>query len=139
MQRSVTRRQDVLWGPLLSAVLYAVAAYMRRGDLPFAEDWYNLGFSLPSRFSVDVGRDSDNRRQDVAMGLRGVDDVFAEEGEGDTETVFRRRAKAWRLRDQVAAEEGVPPEAIFNPAAASQPAVLAFAPTTETDDPVSVP
>ncbi len=128
VQRSVNQRQDVLWTPALSAVLYAVGAYIRLGELPFTEDWYDIVFTTPPKFSVDVGRDAENRRQDVAMGIRGLDDCFGEEGEGDVETVFRRRAAVWQARARVAQEENVPPEALFNPAAASQPAYLSIGP-----------
>ncbi len=124
VQRAVNQRQDALWHPLLGCVLYAVSVCIVRGDLPAVPDWWDITFSLPPKFSVDVGRDAENRRQDVAMGLRGVDDVFGEEGEADPDAVFRRRAKIWKLRDEIAQSEGVPPEAIFNPAAASQPALI---------------
>jgi len=139
VQRSIARRQEALWQPFHAAVLYAVAAFMKRGDLPFATDWDNVEFSLPAQFSVDVGRDSDNRRQDVAMGIRGIDDVFAEEGEGDHVTVFRKRAQIEKDLQAVAAEFGIPPERIFNPAAASQPALMSLQHEPDADDTTNTP
>lgn len=127
VRRSVINRRAALWNPMLSAVLYAVSYYIKvRKELPMVDDWAKIEFTLPADFSVDVGRDSQNRRQDVAMGLRGVDDILAEEGEGDIEAVFERRAKIHKLRDEVAARNGVPPEAIYNPASASQPALMSL-------------
>ena len=114
IQRSVAQRQDALWTPLLSAVLYATGAFVGNGTLPFAGDWWNLGFTLPAKPSVDIGRDSQNRRADVAMGLRSVSEIAEEDGI-TAEELMRRRARDWQLRDQIAAETGVPASAIFNP------------------------
>ena len=120
VRRSVINRRSALWNPMLSAVLFAVSYYIKvRKELPMVGDWASIEFTQPADFSVDLGRDSQNRRQDVAMGLRGVDDVLAEEGEGDIEAVFERRAKVYNLREKVAKRFGVPPEAIYNPGAAS--------------------
>ena len=70
VQRMIEARQHVLETPARAALLYAVASYMDRGDLPFTADWDKWEFSLPSLFSVDMGRDSQNRREDFAVGLR---------------------------------------------------------------------
>jgi capsid protein len=114
IQRSVAQRQDALWTPLLSAVLYATGAFLGTGALPFTRDWWNLGFTLPSKPSVDIGRDSQNRRADVAMGLRSLSEIAEEDG-STAEELLRRRANDWLLRERIATETGVPPTAIFNP------------------------
>ncbi|MFZ9683660.1 MAG: hypothetical protein ACO3DQ_10765, partial [Cephaloticoccus sp.] len=114
IQRSVAQRQDALWTPLLSAVLYATGAFVGNGTLPFARDWWNLGFTLPAKPSVDIGRDSQNRRADVAMGLRSLSEIAEEDG-STAETLLRRRASDWLLRERIATETGVPQTALFNP------------------------
>lgn len=138
VQRSIRNRQDALWTPMLSALLYAVSVYINRKQIPLADDWFNIEFRMPPLFSVDVGRDSQNRRQDVAMGLRGVEQIFGEEGEGDVETVFQRRADTHKKLMEVAERNGVPPEAIYNPSAASQQALMSLQgpqqPQTEKED-----
>ncbi len=130
VKRSVEQRQEQLWNPFKAAVLYAAARYMERGDLPMADDWDNVGFSLPATFGVDVGRDQENRRLNIAMGLETVAGYVTESGEGDLEDHFRANARAAKLAAQIAQEEGVDVERVYNPGAASQPAATTFA-----DDP----
>jgi hypothetical protein len=134
VKRSVENRQEVLWAPFKVAVLYAVARYMERGDLPFAADWDNVGFSLPPTFGVDVGRDQENRRLNIAMGIENLGDYVTEGGKGDLEGFLRTNARTWKLVERIAAEEGVDPERVFNPGVASQPAATAYA-----DDPAPAP
>jgi capsid protein len=134
VKRSVEQRQEQLWSPFRAAVLYAAARYMARGELPMADDWDNIGFSLPATFGVDVGRDQENRRLNIAMGLETVASYVTESGEGDLEDHFRANARASALAQRIAEEEGVDIERVYNPGAASQPAAATLA-----DDPAETP
>ncbi len=136
VKRSVEQRQEQLWSPFRAAVLYAAARYMARGDLPMADDWDNVGFSLPATFGVDVGRDQENRRLNIAMGLETVAGYVAESGEADLEDHFRANARAAALAQRIANEEGVDLENVYNPGAASQPAATTLA-DDDAEDPAT--
>jgi Phage portal protein, lambda family len=114
VQRSTEQRQTTLTNPALACVMYAVASAMEMGRLPFTEDWDALDITLPPKFSVDVGRDGENRRKDVAMGLRSPHDVWEEEGEPDTETILTQRAELLQLRNRIATEHGLAPTELLN-------------------------
>lgn len=113
IQRSVAQRQDALWTPCLAAVLYAAGKFLGSGALPFCRDWWNVGFTLPPKPSVDIGRDSQNRRADVAMRIRSVSNIAEEDG-GNARDLFIENARDWKLAEEIAAAEGVPMKAVLN-------------------------
>ena len=115
VKRSVETRQSVLETPATSMVLHAIGTWMRTKQVPFTPDWFNIGFSYPPTCSVDVGRDSQNRREDLAIGSRTLTDVVTEDG-GDIDTHLRTRARDFRRAQEIAIEEGVPVGAVFDPA-----------------------
>jgi len=134
VKRAVENRQEILTAVFRSAVLYAVARYMKRGDIPFTADWDNIGFSLPATFGVDVGRDAANNRQDLAMGIKSLSEYVTESGDGDVETFLRRNAQTWKLVERIATEEGVEASHIYNPGVASQPASVMFADDSNSNE-----
>jgi len=100
---SVEDRQDVLKNPALFQIRYAVAKAIKSGILPRpknTDDWWKWNFSMPRKFSIDAGRDAQQRREDYKMGLKNRTQIAAEEG-GDAEQmederieeVFRRAQK----------------------------------------------
>lgn len=106
-QRSVENRQGSLITPTVSALLHGVQAFINNGDLDFVDDWYEWGVTMPPQFSIDVGRDSENARKDYIIGRRNMEDLLEEDGK-DEEEHYRRRARSWKLREQIAEEEDVP-------------------------------
>ena len=114
VQRAVDNRIAVMHKPAMALLQWAVAVYMNRGYVPFADDWWNWDFSTPPKFSVDIGRDSQNRREDFNVGIRTLSDIVGEDG-GDTESHCRTRAKDYKIAERIAKEEGVPMHAIINP------------------------
>ena len=114
VQRAIENRQRVLEAPARALLLYAVASYMRRGDIPFAGDWWAWEFSMPSLFSVDMGRDSQNRREDFAVGVRTLSGILAEESISAREHLTER-ANDYLLAKQISEEQGVPMEWLLNP------------------------
>lgn len=116
VQRSIEGRQAVIHSPALSLLRWTVAVYMNRGYLPFAEDWWNWDFSMPSKFSVDIGRDSQNRREDFSVGTRTLREIVGEDG-SDVESHCRARAEDYKTAQRIADEMKVPLSAIINPAA----------------------
>lgn len=114
VQRSVDNRIAVMHKPAMQLLQWVVAVYMARGYIPFTADWWNWDFSTPPKFSVDIGRDSQNRREDFNVGIRTLSDIVGEDG-GDVESHCRARASDYLTAQRVAAETGVPLSAIINP------------------------
>jgi len=117
-QRSVNSRQVAMRHPLESAFLYVVASFIQRGEIPFTEDWWNWIFTYPAKFSVDVGRDRQNVREDLASGVITLTKVVSDGG-GDVETHLRERAKDYKLAEEIATDEGVPINVVYNPLSVS--------------------
>lgn len=108
---SVEDRQDVIKGPALFQVRYALAKAIKIGILPAPKnpsDWWKIDFAMPRKFSIDPGREAQQRREDFRMGLRNRTDIAAEEGRADAETmederldeVYRRARKMKEAADR---------------------------------------
>ena len=83
---SVEDRQDVIKSPALFQIRYAVAKAIKIGILPQPKnpaDWWKLDFAMPRKFSIDPGREAQQRREDYKIGLRNRTDILVEEGRGD--------------------------------------------------------
>jgi len=118
-QRSVNSRQAVLRAPFVNALLYAIGNMINAGQIPFVEDWFAWTFTTPAKFSVDVGRDRQNMREDLAAGIITLSQVVTDSG-GDPESHMRRRAKDYQMAEVIAKEEGVPIDVVYNPLASIQ-------------------
>ena len=80
---SVEDRQDVIANHALFAVRYAVAKAIKTGLLPQPanqDDWWRWSFQMPRKFSIDQGRDAQQRREDYRTGLRNRTEIHEEEG-----------------------------------------------------------
>ncbi len=106
---SVEDRQDVLKSPALLQIRYAVAVAIKIGILPKPKnqaDWYKWDFFMPRKFSIDPGRDAQQRREDYKMGLRNRTGIISEEGCGDIREFDRERiAEVFDREDDIRAEE----------------------------------
>jgi hypothetical protein len=114
VQRVVETRQHAMEGPAKAILLYAVASYMRRGDIPFAADWWNWDFSYPALYSVDIGRDSQNRREDFAVGIRSLHGILAEDSIAVRDHL-NQRASDYMLAKEISDAQGIPMEWLLNP------------------------
>jgi len=79
-QRRFCERQETLkkfasriWG-------WVVSKAVKRGDLPYSDEWYKVRWQMPSRITVDVGREAQQAREDIKLGLKTVSDDAAERG-----------------------------------------------------------
>jgi hypothetical protein len=108
---TVEDRQDTIYASAIRTVRWAVAKAMKEGILPQPKnesDWWKWGFIMPRKFSVDQGRDAQQRREDLKIGLTNKS-IIVSEGGGDLElleddrieTVFRYEKK---IREREAAE-----------------------------------
>jgi len=108
---SVEDRQDTIKVSALRQVRWAVAKAIKEGILPAPSnpnDWWKWKFIMPRKFSVDAGKDAQQRREDFKIGIKNKSHIVSEEGgnieelEDDRiETVFRYEKK---IREREAAE-----------------------------------
>jgi capsid protein len=106
---SVEDRQDVLKGPALFQIRYAISVAMNIGILPRPknpQDWWKFSFQMPRKFSIDPGRDAQQRREDYKIGLRNRTGIIAEEGGGDIESFdMERITEVFDREERIVAEE----------------------------------
>lgn len=84
-------RQNKLYPAAKQRVLFAVANAIELGILPGSEDWMEWDFSMPRKPSIDAGRDAQQDREDIKMGVKSWSDLAADLG-GDVETLAFRKA-----------------------------------------------
>jgi capsid protein len=90
---SVEDRQDVLKSPALFQIRYALAKAVKVGILPRPrnrDDWWRWDFQMPRKFSIDPGKEAQQRREDYKIGFRNRTGVAEEEG-GDAEALEDER------------------------------------------------
>lgn len=122
--RSVEDRQDLLKPFARRAVGYAVAKAIKLGQLPSNDEWFNWGFSMPAKMTVDYGRDSKADRDDYSSGLNSMGRILEEQGLSFDEYVLQLQEERRRL-----IEAGIPVPTSF-PGMAPQPTAL---PTDEDE------
>lgn len=91
---SVEDRQDVLRNPATFTVRYAIAKAMKIGILPRPtndDDWWRWDFQMPRKFSIDPGREAQQRREDYKIGFKNRTGIADEEGGGTAEQLEDER------------------------------------------------
>jgi capsid protein len=115
--RRFSFRQMILERRLIRPVwAYVIGDAVSRGLLPAAPDWWKIATVPPKRVTVDAGREAQQNRADVEMGLKTLSDHYAELGADFGEEIERRAADA-KLILETARKHGVPPEMLWKPAA----------------------
>jgi capsid protein len=111
--RRFSFRQMILESRLIKPVwAYVVGDAIARGLLPPVEGWWKICTVPPKRVTVDAGREAQQNRADVEMGLKTLSDHFNEQGADFGEEIERRAADA-RLILDTAAKHGVPVEMLW--------------------------
>jgi capsid protein len=111
--RRFSFRQMILESRLIKPVwAYVVGDAIARGLLPPVEGWWKICTVPPKRVTVDAGREAQQNRADVEMGLKTLSDHFNEQGADFGEEIERRAADA-RLILDTAAKHGVPLEMLW--------------------------
>ena len=115
--RRFSFRQMILERRLIRPVWgYVIGDAVARGLLPAITDWWKIATVPPRRVTVDAGREAQQNRADVEMGLKTLSDHYAELGADFGEELERRAADA-KLILETARKYGVPPEMLWKPAA----------------------
>lgn len=118
--RRFSFRQMVLIGRFLTPVwAYVIGDAIERGLLPNVPGWHKITCTCPKRVSVDAGREAQQNRADVEMGLKTLSDHFAELGAEFGEEL-ERRARDAKMILETAERWGVPAELLWGPARAAK-------------------
>lgn len=111
--RRFSHRQLILIQRLIRPVwAYVIAEAIASGTLPFHPGWHRVSATTPRRITVDAGREAQQNRADVEMGLKTLSEHFAEQGMDFEEEMRIRAQNARRILD-MAAEFNVPVEMLW--------------------------
>jgi len=80
---SVEDRQDVLRNPAIFQVRYAIAKAIKAKIIPAPKtqnDWWKWDFQMPRKFSIDPGREAQQRREDFKLGIINRTGIAQEDG-----------------------------------------------------------
>lgn len=114
--RRFSYRQLILIRRLIEPVwAYVIGDAIASAQLPPAPNWWRISCVCPKRVSVDAGREAQQNRADVEMGLKTLSDHFAELGADFNEEIERRARDARQILD-TAAKFGIPVEMLWKPA-----------------------
>ncbi|MFN9819069.1 MAG: phage portal protein [Akkermansiaceae bacterium] len=113
--RRFSFRQMILERRLIRPVwTYVIGDAISRGLLPAIEGWWKICTVPPKRVTVDAGREAQQNRADVEMGLKTLSDHFQELGADFGEEIERRASDA-KLILETAEKHGVPVEMLWKP------------------------
>lgn len=113
VNRAIRARQNTLWKAAQWLISYPVSAWIKSGLLKPVPDWDKWDFNYPASYSVDVGRDRQNAREDFILGLTSLSELFAENGT-TVERVANQRADDHLTIKKVAETKGVPIEVLLD-------------------------
>jgi capsid protein len=113
--RRFSFRQMILESRLIKPVwAYVIGDAIARGSLPPIPGWWKISTVPPKRVTVDAGREAQQNRSDVEMGLKTLSDHFNEQGADFGEEIERRASDA-KLILETAAKHGVPVDMLWKP------------------------
>jgi capsid protein len=111
--RRFSFRQMILIQRLIKPVwFYVIGDAIDRGLLPEAPNWWRISCVTPRRLTCDAGREAQQNRADVEMGLKTISDHYEELG-ADFGEELERRARDAKMILETAAKHGVPVEMLW--------------------------
>ena len=113
--RRFSFRQMILESRLIKPTwAYVIGDAISRGSLPPIPGWWKISTVPPKRVTVDAGREAQQNRSDVEMGLKTLSDHFNEQGADFGEEIERRASDA-KLIMETAEKYGIPVEMLWKP------------------------
>jgi len=111
--RRFSYRQLILINRLIEPVwAYVIGDAIARGELAAQPQWWRISSTTPRRVTVDAGREAQQNRADVEMGLKTISQSYGELGL-DFEEEMRVRARNARFLVDLAAEFQIPLEMLW--------------------------
>jgi hypothetical protein len=112
--RYITDRQVLMKRNALREIIYAVVKASQMPNAPFKlpKDFWAWDFTLPKSLSIDVGRDGNNLREDLRMGITTLTKAVGETG-SDLETHVNEIVNELKLIKEKASQNGLSPEDIY--------------------------
>ena len=113
--RRFSYRQMILIQRFIKPVwFYVIGDAIDRGELEAVPGWWKISCVTPRRITVDAGREAQQNRADVEMGLKTISDHFEELG-ADFGEELERRARDAKMILEAAAKHGIPVEMLWKP------------------------
>jgi len=113
--RRFSYRQLILIERFIKPVwLFVIGDAIATRQLPEQEDWTKVAFTTPRRITVDAGREAQQNRADVEMGLKTLSEHFAEQGMDFSEEMEIRAQNARALLD-LAEKYRIPIDMLWKP------------------------
>jgi capsid protein len=117
--RRFSYRQMILIQRLIKPVwFYVIGDAIARGELPAVQGWWKISCVCPRKLSVDAGREAQQNRSDVEMGLKTISDHYEELG-ADFGEELERRARDAKMILETAAKYSVPLDMLWKPSGGS--------------------
>jgi capsid protein len=119
--RKFNQRQNLLIQRFLFPVWkFVIGDAIANRTLPAIPEWWKISVVTPRRVTVDAGREAQQNRADVEMGLKTLSDHFNELGADFGEEIERRAADA-KLILETATKYGVPVDMLWKVAGQAHP------------------
>jgi len=113
--RRFSYRQLILIERFLKPVwLFVIGDAIATKRLPEAANWTKVAFTTPRRITVDAGRDAQQNRADVELGIKTLSECFAEQGMDFTQEMEIRAQNARALLD-LAKKYDIPLQMLWSP------------------------
>lgn len=111
-QRAVEDRQDVLEYAAKRMVGYAVAVFIKRGDLPPDNQWYRWKFSYPKKLTIDDGRVSKELIEMWKAGFLNPNDILGYLGKSPEDHIDERISYLVMQKTKVATANQSAPDGV---------------------------
>lgn len=119
--RRFSFRQLVLIQRFLRPVwAYVIGDAIQRGEIEAIQAWWKVSFTPPRRITVDAGREAQQNRADVELGIKTLTEHFAEQGMDFAEEMETRARDAKAIID-LAQKYGIPLEMLWRPGGGTKP------------------
>jgi len=121
--RTVARRQRLLETMARRVIGWRVAKAIKAGDLTANPEWWNWEFQKPEKISIDAGRDANQDREDLKIGLSNMRELYGRRGLDWQEEIKQKIAELQFITTE-AGKAGVEPGAVMQttPNATEKPA-----------------
>jgi lambda family phage portal protein len=115
-ERRFAWRTKVLADRLVRGVWeFVIGDAITKGILSAEVDWNDIEFTTPKRVSVDAGREAQANRDDIVLGIKTLEEHFAEQGKDFESEMLKRAQNAKHVLD-LAETHNVPLAMLWNPA-----------------------